>query len=182
MKSSMRIVRTQPTISHSSGDNHPTTRRQVVLIVDPCVFGSAWSLTGKSSFGRSGMDLARPKKLVSGDGVDGDRNSEERCFDHGNFRRTVADEQKEHPGQEYHRVAIRKFPASRISVHPKRKGQQSDCEPNGHFVKTAFAKNQNEEGAGQKNRTTKRKKLIQGKFGASRKPSNNILWMFQGIA
>src|SRR5438105_1118782 len=122
MKRRTRTVSTQPTTSQSSGDNSPEMRahRLVVDLIDADV---ASSFTGKFSIQRSRMDLVRPKKLIGRNGIDRDRNDKKRSFDRGKFQRTIAQQQKKHPRQKHHRVTVRKFPASGISVRPKGKGE-----------------------------------------------------------
>ena len=110
------------------------------------------------------MDLVCPKKLVSRDGIDRHRNNEEHEFDGGDFSRAIADQQKEHPGQEHHCVAIRKLPAAGISVGPKREREQTDCNPNWRFLDSAFAENQNQKWTGQKNGTTEWEKTNEWKI------------------
>ena len=110
------------------------------------------------------MDLLCPKKLVSRDGVDRDRNKEEHEFDSGDLGRAIAKEQKKHPGQKHHGVAIRKLPAAGISVDPEREREETDCKPNRHSLDSAFAKDQNQKRTGQENRTTKRSEADPGKI------------------
>src|SRR5205085_3615930 len=114
------------------------------------------SFIRKISLSASRADLIGPKKLISRDGVDRDRNNKESNFNHGNFFRTVAEQQKEHPRQQHHCVAIRKFPAAGISVRPKGQRQQTNRDPNRRFVESAFAKDQNKKWADEENRTTER--------------------------
>src|SRR5438876_12032799 len=163
------VARAQPTTSQSSAGNQRVMRVHASLIIrhresvprriDPEGVDVASSFTAKFSFGYSRMDLVRPKKLVAGDGVDCHRNNKKRRFDHGNFRRPIAEQQEKHPGQKHHCVAVGELPAAGIAVCPKRECKQTDRCPSRGLLVPALAKDRKQNGAGWEKGTPERIKL-----------------------
>ena len=86
-----------------------------------------------------GLDLVGPKKLPGSHCVNRNRNHEKRDFTDADFRSATACQQKKHPGKENHGVAIRKLPASGVSMTPKNERQERYRDPCGNLVSSALA-------------------------------------------
>src|SRR5689334_16765729 len=104
------------------------------------------------------MDFGGPRKLISGHRIDRYRNNEKRSSAHGDFLRSVAQKEKQHPGKQDHAVAIGELPATGISVGPKREPQQADRDPDDNFVGSGLAKNYKQKRARKKDAATERMK------------------------
>ncbi len=87
-----------------------------------------------------GLDLLGPKKLPSSHGVNRNRNHEKRDFADADFRWAIACQYQKHPRKENHGVAIRKLPASGVSMTPKNERQDRYRHPRGALVSSALAK------------------------------------------
>src|SRR5438093_12659797 len=86
------------------------------------------------------LDLVGPKKLPSSHCINRNRDHEKRDFADADFRWAVPCQHKKHPRKENHGVAIRKLPASGVSMTPKNERQEGHRNPCGDLVFSTLAK------------------------------------------
>jgi len=86
------------------------------------------------------LDLVGPKKLPRSHCVNRNRNHEKRDFADADFRWAIACQYQKYPGKENNGVAIRKLPASGVSMTPKNERQDRYRHPCGAFVSSALSK------------------------------------------
>lgn len=85
------------------------------------------------------MNHVRPEKFVRCHGVYGDGDDEEGRLRCCYLATAVLNDEQKHPGYKNNSISVRELPAPGVSVTPEKERQDTDRDPAGGLVLSAFA-------------------------------------------
>ncbi len=97
-------------------------------------------------------------------------SGKKRSFGNRYLRRSIARQQKEHPREKNHGVAIRKLPPAWISMAPKHERHNPNRNPRYRPVPSACSKKEEKERTAEKDGASKGRKAKEGKIRVISKP------------